>query len=277
MIIKTISTEDFLLTDEFINNKKTLLNKNIKGIINGKEMITFFSDYIAWNGIFGGAVSSLSGKWHNAMYSGTLNEQIISAMQKYSHKVASQIFAAAEEEYNHEPNLNIRVTHKDMAWHFFTSLMNFYSIDKRPKLSDTVSGSIYNTLLGYGVKYYNNVSLKILIQNLGFHIASEKIASFEFDFLYNELKESKPDLFNWLDGEILYSSIGKSTNITALEWLKCHGTVEEDHFQHALNAAEIARTMVLENGLMSDEQFLSNISHGFNMFSDLQDSFFNKY
>lgn len=266
--------QDTILTDEFLETKKESLESKIKNLMSmsDDEVIQFFSDYIAWNGVFGGAVASLAGKWHNAIHLTPMNEDATRGMNRYAHRIASEIFAAAEDEYSDENSTNPyqRVTHKDMAWAFYTSLMKYYGLTERPQPSREVKKYIEDTLYGYGVS--NRLQLlETLIYNLGFHIGSEKIASYEFDFLTSELKNSRPDLYNFL------ANIEAFDGISALDWLKVHGTVEEEHFQHAIDAAKLAKEMVLSEGIMPESKFNQLLLNGFLTFSELQERVFEKY
>ena len=271
--------QEKILTEDFIEAKKVMLKEKIESIMSKSddEVIQFFSDYIAWNGVFGGAVASLAGKWHNAIYLTDMSEDEERGMNRYAHRVASEIFAAAEDEYNDENNINpnVRITHKDMAWNFFQGIMQYYGVSKRPKPSNDIKVHILNTLHGYGVS--NRLQLlRTLIYNLGFHIGSEKIASYEFDFLTAELQKSRPDLFKFLMNRDMFYGL-EDNGIVSLDWLRVHGSVEEEHFQHAINAASWAEQMVLEHDIMTSDEFNSLLLNGFNSFSDLQEQVFEKY
>jgi hypothetical protein len=271
--------QETLLTEDFIEVKKNTLKSKIESImaLSDEEVIQFFSDYIAWNGIFGGAVTSLAGKWHNAVHLTDMSEDETNGMNKYAHRIASEIFAAAEDEYNDENNTNRyhRITHKDMAWDFFQGIMEFYGITKRPRPSNDIKVHILNTLHGYGVS--NRLQLlKTLIYNLGFHVGSEKIASFEFDFLTSELEKSRPELFKFLSDRNMFYGL-EDNGIKSIDWLKVHGSVEEEHFQHAINAAKLVETMILEHEIMSRDEFNSLLLNGIKSFSNLQEAVFKKY
>lgn len=269
--------EKNILSDEFITIKKKELEKIITRIVKSDDttFLNFFSDYIKWNGIFGGAVAGLSAKWHNAEFlSKELSMKEIIQIRKYSHRIASNIFAAAEDEYSDE-NCKIeglRLTHKDMAWAFFSSMMNYFEVDKRPDVPLRVESIIFKTLRGYGVlgeKY----SLKDLIEYVGFHIGSEKIASLEFDILTEKIKEFRPELYSYLSNiEII-----KSSGIKAIDWLKFHGTVEEEHFQYGIKSIYLIKEMVLNNSLITEEDLFNYIKIGINNFSNIQYDFFKKY
>lgn len=268
--------EQTLMSEDFLNNKKKSLSTKIQDIMSKSDahILQFFSDYIAWNGVFGGAVAGLTSKWHNAQYLALkMSKKEISGIKKYSHRIASEIFAAAEDEYSDEnckiPGL--RISHKDMAWFFLTNMMEFYGEDKRAEVSLHTETYIYRTLHGYGVTATDGYSLEDLIEFVGFHIGSEKIASFEFDYLTSELEASRPDLFDYLSSKVLVEGI------TAIDWLRFHGTVEEEHFQSALNAADLIKQMVLTHDLMTEDKYNSLLIKGFNKFSNLQDSVFKHY
>lgn len=271
--------KETLLTEDFLEKKKASLKSKIENLMSksDEEVIQFFSDYIAWNGVFGGAVASLAGKWHNAIYLTEMSEDETNGMKRYAHRVASEIFAAAEDEYSDENNTNpnVRIAHKDMAWDFFQGIMKFYGIDKRPTVSESIRINILDTLHGYGVSNRQQF-IKTLIFNLGFHIGSEKIASYEFDYLTAELEKTRPDLFKYLGDRDMFYGL-EPNGIKSLDWLRVHGTVEEEHFQHAINAAKWAEQMVLENEIMNRDMFNKLLLNGFQSFSDIQEEVFKKY
>jgi len=265
--------EKILLPDEFIIKKQYELKSKIEEIMLGSDddILQFFSDYIAWNGVFGGAVAELSSKWHNAIYLTKLSENEISGMRVHAHQIASHIFAAAEDEYS-DKNCEIetfRLTHKDIAWYFYSRIMEFYGINKRKEVSKFINPIILETLKAYG--YGNDFKLSSLIEFLGFHLGSEKIASFEFDYLMLELQRSRPKLFDYLCNKKMVEGI------RAIDWLAFHATVEEEHFQLAIKSAELAELMVVRYNIMSKNQFEILLKRGFNNFSQLQTNLFNSY
>jgi hypothetical protein len=271
--------QETLLTKDFIEVKKSTLKSKIENLMSKSddEVIQFFSDYIAWNGVFGGAVASLAGKWHNAVHLTDMSEDETTGLNKFAHRIASEIFAAAEDEFNDENNTNPyhRIAHKEMAWDFFQGIMEYYNIKNRPKPSSNVKDHIQSTLRGYGVS--NRLQLlKTLIYNLGFHIGSEKIASFEFDFLTAELKKTRPELFKFLSNRNMFYGL-EDNGIKSIDWLKVHGTVEEEHFQHAITAARWAEQMVIEHDIMSRDEFNSRLVKGLMSFSYTQEAVFEKY
>lgn len=232
----------------------------------------FISDYVNWNSIFVGGVSSLSSRFHLWPYIGEdisisnplLFDSSIEIKNKSSHKIAGYIFSAAEDEYN-ELGCKIkdeRVCHKDMAWVFLKKIYEGVNVkfDTR-KVSPFVSAANKEVLKGYGVD--QPINFNVLAENLGFHIASEKLASVEFSIIYNLIKDKYPGLFEYLEKS-------HCDNIYGIEWLKIHGEIEVKHYNNALQAA----VLILNPYHCSTIESLQN---GFKKFVDLQCHFFKYY
>src|SRR5690606_7989337 len=125
-----------------------------------------------------------------------------------------------------------RVTHKCMAWHFLQSLYEIYDtpISNRKILPYTVLTN-KEIFKGYGVNAPMNFNN--LVTNIGFHMASEKLAAFEFEALDAALKKHHPKLYSDLESKTM-NLPGLSEKITGIDWIRIHGTAEEEHFGNAL-------------------------------------------
>jgi len=270
--------EKKILTSEFIKKKKISIKEDVDSIfVGGKEdMINFFSHYVYWNGVFAGCVTNLASNFHLFVnkpgFSGKTPppEDIMTFFKQKGHKVAGLIFAAAEDEYADDSAVvsDLRVCHKDMAWHFLKELYTYYNKDIKKRKIEFFAEEINNAIMrGYRVD--RGALCSDLYRGLGFHIGSEKIASFEFDYLTKKMNKEYPELVKFLKNKELVPGIN------AFSWLEVHSSVEEEHFGYALEAANIIIDYFDKKDLQRNPfQF---IKEGFVEFSNLQNIFFDHY
>jgi len=267
--------KNILITDELVKNKRKELEIDISKILSGDEnqVLDFFSNYIYWNGIFAGLVTNLSSKFHLGLDFFDYEKNSIERgfFQSVGHKVAGLIFAAAEDEYADESSKeDIRIEHKTMAWFMMNKMYQFYGRDISERTIDDLMSSITSvTKRGYGLN--QDSDFLSLVRYLGFHIGSEKIASYEFGIIASKMKELHPDLTNWMKNQELINGIN------AFSWIEVHGPVEDAHANYALDAAQMIIDHVGNKNLEFQQKVIDELENGFNLFSNLQDSFFKEY
>lgn len=271
---KNIKT--LLLEEEFINEKRADLEGDITEILSRseEEILSFFSDYTYWNGVFAGCVINLASRFHLGLRYGnySFNSPEEDFFQMKGHKVAGLIFAAAEDEYADEncQEENVRVAHKDMAWFMLNEMFSFYKRDiSSRRVHGWMNQIVNDTAIGYGVDELSD--FMNLAWHLGFHIGSEKVASFEFGILADKMKELQPELTSHLKGKEMVKGI------SAFSWIEVHGPVEDVHANYALDAAQIIIDYLGTRDKGLQEEFIANLQEGFWNFSGHQQLFFKKW
>ena len=268
------------LNPEKIRQDRDAVNRRIDDIISNGDILMFFSNYVSWNSVFAGCVSNLSSRFHLwpeldedeglGLHDWKLFDAVHKVKTRKSHIIAGQIFAAATDEYD-EQGCKVkdeRVTHKDMAWHFLTSLYDIsgQNVRNRKVLPYTKQAN-RRVMEGYGV----NAPTKFtsLVKNLGFHMGSENLAALEFSALDKAMKKHHPGIYEQLEYRTL------ADGITGADWIKVHGTVEEEHFRNALKGAEVIVDSIVEYSSPNWRNTTTNlIEEGYREFSWMQDKFF---
>lgn len=247
--------DNYVEKNDVANQIKTRINESIE--FDGTDIIDFMIEYVEFNSVFAGCVSSLAGRIHLAHKCSINklrgNDKVFSEV---GHVAAKHVFEAAIDEYN-------KGTHKSMSRFTLNEVLKFYhynSYKPNPEL-DKVLNFVYT---GYG--FNETPEFGIIAENLGFHIGSEKLASFEFDFLYKKIKEDLPELYQHL------KSAKSEDGYDGMLWIKIHGIVEEDHCQEAIKAAE-AIYDALDTG-EKRQDFLDGIERGLINFHVVQNMFF---
>ncbi len=254
-----------------VDHVKEVNFNTINDIISKRDIVEFFSNYVAWNSIFAGCVTNLVSRFHLWPDIGDdeefeLNEEYLlnisnSIKTKRSHIIAGHIFAAATDEYN-DPSIDARVTHKDMAWHFLTSLYELTGKDIKERRVSAYTGVVNKAVLkGYGVNA--PINFHNLVRNLGFHIGSEHLASFEFEALNEAMQKHHPELYKQLEDRVL------DNGVTGIDWLKVHGALEIEHFNNSIKGVEI----LVESFKRYKDIPLKIINDGYYEFEFLQSRF----
>ena len=213
--------------------------------------LKFFIDYVEFNYVFAGCVSSLAGRFHTSP-----SVEKCPVLDKVSHFVAKNVFEAAIDEYQ-------GITHKEMSLCMIRDMKEFFDDGYDLKPSKNLSVVLRNVREGYGQT--NECRFDELALNLGFHIASEKLASFEFSYLDTKIKEDYPEFYTYLNG----NKAGQK--FKSWLWVEIHGEVEEEHANFAFTASDL-----IFNELEDEEKvdFLKKVQYGFNTFVEVQSEFF---
>jgi len=243
------TTEKYLNECFRFESLKNSIESQIDNSLTTKgSYLNFFADYVEFNYVFAGCVSSLAGKFH---VSPSIEDCPV--LKKVSHLVAKNVFEAAIDEYKD-------ITHKSMSRIMMDQINEFYGVN-----SDVKSAGLRNVLKnvrdGYGMA--SDIRFDSLAMNLGFHIASEQLASFEFSYLDKKIQK---------DHSELYSFLNRRNPFRSWIWVEIHGEGEEEHAEFAYNASDL---IVNELEGEDRENFLVGVKMGFQRFIEVQTQFFN--
>ena len=270
------NAKKFLLDENFISKKKNELEGQVDAILAGKDeqLLDFFSNYTFWNGIFAGCVINLASRFHLGLEFGKyeVDSPQEDFFQTRGHRVAGLIFAAAEDEYA-DGNCqveNMRVEHKSIAWFMIRKMYEFHNVDVNSRrLQPWMDEIIARTKVGYGVQ--SSSEFLDLAKQLGFHIASEKLASYEFGILADKIKVKKPEFVKWLEEQELVKGIN------AFSWIEIHGPVEDIHANYALDAAQMLVDYIGTRDKVLQAEVIRSMVEGFHELSNIQGDFLERY
>jgi len=275
--IKNMRTniKEILLSESFVKQKKIYLENDILKIISSEdEILDFFSNYTYWNGIFAGCVVNLASRFHLGLELGLydVNSPEEDFFQTRGHRVAGLIFAAAEDEYS-DDNCKVegvRVEHKTMAWFMMNKMYEFFNKDISTRSVNSMMKQVVDEAkIGYG--FQQESEFINLVRQLGFHIGSEKIASYEFGILAEKMKEIYPELTAWLENQEMIKGIN------AFSWIEVHGPVEDAHANYALDAAQMIIDYIGTRDETLQIKVIEELKGGFIDFINHQDGFFKNY
>ncbi|MEK6829517.1 MAG: hypothetical protein AABY15_05315 [Nanoarchaeota archaeon] len=270
------NVKKFLLDENFISKKKAELEGQVDSILAGKDeqLLDFFSNYTFWNGIFAGCVINLASRFHLGLEFGKyeVDSPQEDFFQTRGHRVAGLIFAAAEDEYA-DGNCqveNMRVEHKSIAWFMIRKMYEFHNVDVNSRrLQPWMDEIIARTKVGYGVQ--SSSEFLDLAKQLGFHVASEKLASYEFGILADKIKVKKPEFVKWLEEQELVKGIN------AFSWIEIHGPVEDIHANYALDAAQMLVDYIGTRDKVLQAEVIRSMVEGFHELSNIQGDFLERY
>lgn len=270
------NVKNILLKEEFVAQKREELTKDIETILSRgeEEVLDFFSNYAYWNAVFAGCVINLASRFHLGLNYGAygIDSPEEDFFQTRGHKVAGLIFAAAEDEYADEncQEEDVRIEHKTMAWFMMNKMYEFYNRDiSTRRVNPMMKAILDETMRGYGIE--QDSEFLDLVRQLGFHIGSEKVASFEFGILAEKMKEMKPALTAWIENQEMVKGIN------AFSWIEVHGPVEDAHANYALDAAQMIVDYIGTRDEELQKKVIENLYYGFQDFSNHQKDFFSKY
>ena len=246
------TTEQYLnACYDFESLKKSIEKQIDASLPNLDSYLQFFSDYVEFNYVFAGCVASLSGKFHISP-----SIERCPVLHNTSHFVAQNIFEAAIDEYK-------GITHKEMSLFLMDNINKFFNVSSCEP-TDSLKGILSDVTKGYGVDR-GEVSGSLfdeLAVNLGFHIASEKLASYEFSYLDTKTYAEHKDLHEYLNS---------AARRKPWSWVEIHGEVEEEHADFAFKASDLILHELRGNARI---KFLDNVKKGFNKFVEVQTNFF---
>ena len=152
-------------------------------------------------------------------------------------EVAARVFAAAIDEFG-DRDIPSHPTHRMLAQGVAKKGVRYF-----PNLSPTKADQILESYQdidrrvcqGYGMGA--QLDETEVFQSLGFHIGSELLADEEFRILDRTLRREYPELVQYLEQTPVAVS---GTSLPGYHWLRIHTSVEMDHFEHAVQAANVA-------------------------------------
>ena len=251
-----------------------------------KEFVQLLAHYASWNGVFGSAVASLSGKIGTAhgifkdpkdIFGGIA----IPTLSDRSVRVASFIFEAARDEFDDRDFPHCRATHRCLAQATVIGGLGFLrrwgelrsedipSYLDRPAWLDYVERGV---LCGYG--HSTPDTIDFIYHAMGFHLGSEILADQEFSMLDKFIQQKFPRLHEWLTS--------KTINVDGIEfpaysWISIHSGhgkhVEADHFEAALEGVNLSFQYI--NPTLHS-RMLSRINDGFLAFAKNREDFFSQ-
>jgi hypothetical protein len=211
--------------------------------------ILFLARYVCWNGSFGSAVASLSGKVgrSRALF---LEEGVPTPFADRSVLVASYFFDAARDEFE-DSATPYRDTHRCLAQANLAGLVDFAVARGNARWADRATVETELTEPGWLVELRGRVATGYgvgapddrasVFQAIGYHLGSELLADREFSVIDAELREQQPDLVRDLE-ERTVTIAGQAHK--AYQWIGIHsghgGAAEHDHFEWALTGTELA-------------------------------------
>ncbi len=215
------------------------------------HIMQFLREYAEFNYVFAGCVSTLAGKFQISP-----SDYKHPVLDKVSHLVAKNVFEAAIDEFDGKK------PHKELANYMLDHAGDYFGEDWKGETH--MSGILESVKDGYGIGHKNN--LNILARNLGFHIASEQLASFEFQYLSDKIRVEYGNFYEYMNEPV------ESESLPPFGWITIHGTVEEEHADFAYKAADI----LLDAAEDVDDKYiiLQSLKKGFEFFIKVQKEFF---
>jgi hypothetical protein len=229
----------------------TLLVQALERAQNPTSLLRFLTEYISFNSVFGSCVAILSGTIGLRQDIFRDPDDLQGALADRSAMVAAKIFYAAIDEFCGERCL---MDHRSMAQKTLRSSAQFFQATTTPT---HIKDSINEVIRGYGVGMTEK-SEKAIFSGIGFHIGSEILADQEFKIIDEHLRARHVDLVEHLEKEGSYV------------WIQVHTMVEIEHFDAALEAANMA----LRYYVGDEAQARKWIMQGIKRFADVQASFF---
>ncbi len=215
------------------------------------HIMQFLREYSEFNYVFAGCVSALAGKFQISP-----TDYKHPVLEKVSHLVAKNVFEAAIGEFYGDK------THKSISNYMIDHAGDFFGEDSK---GETHMSSILESVKdGYGIGHKNN--LNILARNLGFHIASEQLASFEFKYLSDKIRVEYSKFYEYMNESVVGASL------PPFGWITIQGNLGEVRAGFAYKAADV----LLDAAEDVDDKYiiLQSLKRGFEFFIKVQKEFF---
>lgn len=244
-----------------------LLEDILNSISSESNLIRFIHRYTIFNLNFAGGVLNLAGEVHTRPDLFRENG-VIYPLADRSSEVAAHIFAAAEDEYVHRET-GTRVTHRQMAQALLIETLSYFEVNlERFEEEYRLNPAIESVLVEGNRKYCVNrtASETDLLRALGFHVGAELLGSQEFSLIDRYLKSKHPDFVRHLKNS------RTPYGLDPYRWISLHSAVEEEHFEHAIIAAD--KAIGFYSGRHTKDYARSLILKGVRDFCRLQMYFF---
>jgi len=249
----------------------TTFERALRHIADGDDLLKALNAYIYFNSVFGSGVANLAGEIAVRQYLFRDAEEPIEIVADRSVEVGAHVFFAAIDEFGgHSTG---RGTHRALAQAMIKGIGSFlgYDITTLNRLTEPnaqLLRAVEKVSDGYAVN--QKVDEEKIFRALGFHISSEILADQEFNILDHYLRTRHTGLVEYLRiARVVISGI----ELPPYRWIKIHTTVETDHFNAALEGANLALRYYF--GLEDPAQVKEWIITGFKEFMDVQLQFMN--
>lgn len=227
------------------------------------RLLRFMHCFTEWNGMFGPSVAMLAANIGFARDRFRVSSVIDGERGML---VASHIFDAARDEFR-DRDASDGASHRCLAQRVVAKISEYFGLNNAWLSKDSkwlmhVQDAVK---VGYsGSPYLTTVSS--LFEAMGFHLASEYAAGEEFGIVDSVLTSRMPSLVAFL------KKIDPPGTQSAYEWISIHSCfgkgVEDEHFQSALNALELANSLTLQ------EENDRRVVAGFKKFYAQRDHFY---
>ena len=254
-----------LLLEKYSGN---LLFKRVLQESSAQDISQTVAKYVCFNRLFGASVASLASRLAQNTNLFLDNKETSDLWNDRSMEVASSIFAAAIDEFG-DRGFSSNPTHRMLAQATVKGLDSYsrLRIDDINKDSEHIRTTFDPQVCnGYGVNA--RLDEHLLFKSVGFHIGSELLADGEFRILDSTLREKYPKLVRYLENTTITIS---GNSVPAYRWIGIHTTVEIDHFDHALHAANIS--LQYYGGSQQKSEVRKQIFEGVEEFAIFQEGF----
>ncbi len=235
---------------------KTALNR-VSGPL---DLLRILANYIHFNAIFGSGVASLAGAIGVRQDLFQNQSASMKSLADCSVEIAARIFYAAIEEFGSP-------THRAMAKATLIGAAKILDFDLSTiQIWTFTKIGMERVKFGYGSA--RRLEEEGLFHGIGFHIGSERLADGEFPILDEYLRAKQARLVQ----RLLRTRINfDGCLIPAYRWIQLHTTVEAEHADKALEAANLALSSYA--GEKNREQVKQWICEGIEDFSRTQTKF----
>jgi hypothetical protein len=244
------------------------LQRVLGKITSSSDLIRFVHRYTVFNGDFAGGVANLAGAFHVQQELFREPSEPLSPCADRSAEIASYVFFAAEDEYAVRGG-GPRWTHRRLGQRLLKHTLEYFDVSPEQfrrefRLTTESLEALRAVKTGYRVNAAHTEAE--LFDSLGFHIGAELLAHVEFNAIHGHLCAHSPDYVEHLRR----IEIGHGLN--AYHWVDLHTSVEGEHFDAAIVAAE--KVLEYYAGDRGRDWVARTIVEGFGAFASLQIRFF---
>jgi len=235
------------------------------------DLLRMMSSYIYFNSVFGSGVANLAGEIGSRQHLFRDPDESMEIVADRSVEVGAHIFFAAIDEFG--GGGNGRSTHRTLAQATLKGIGSSFGYETRTlnqltEPNEQVLTAVDHVRDGYALNQM--IDEEKIFRALGFHMSSEMLADHEFNILNDYLHNQHADLVEYL--RTARVEIG-GIEVPPYRWIEIHTVVEADHFNAALNGANLALRYYA--GLESPAQIKGWIITGFKEFMEVQLQFMN--
>lgn len=233
-----------------------------------EDLLRILGRYVHFNAPFGAGVAHLASQVAVRQDLFGDETESVPMISDRSYDIAAQIFAAAVEEFcGSSPEHN--QSHRRLAQDALRAAGKHFgykgaALSKIVEPNRETDMAMQRAKSGYGIG--QNMDEETLLQGIGFHIGSEQLAGEEFRIFDTFLREEHADLVRYME-----SVDPEVSNVQTYIWFKLHTTVEDEHADHAFQAANLA--LRYYRGHQDVGAVKERIIDGFINFADVQTNF----